>query len=314
MNIEKIEFKKEREQKNGEKLLISLKGKIPAIDKVPTLKILESFITDNHISENMVANKRFLEIATSSCIEKELEISYQNKSKIQEKVKFVDGLLKAYYYENQENGLKIAYDETSKLNISASLIEVLEKDSQIRLELEYLLSKLTRLNEMETQIISADERRISAIYKVFYNKKADFNEPDIELKIQTMIYILTSFGILPIKYNFGREQDFEFPSSTYIKELTQKLRPYGNLGDCEILDQKTKKRITVIGQIIRENAKNEIELQQNLLQISNLIYDKGISNKTSIQELSTISSFSDENSLKLIKTLIEKNATLKDEN
>ena len=117
--------------------------------------------------------------------------------------------------------------------------------------------------------------QIYKIYDLFYGKKPDFQEENIESQFQYMFAILCHFGIGLDEIHFYQNSQ-KIPTSHYLKSMINSMRPYVNvqeiLEDVALLPDVAK-RIQIIGQNICSST-NEKDKMKHLKEISQILYTK----------------------------------------
>lgn len=287
---------------------ISTKDNID-LDKINTL--LEDF-TKNHRHNCMEENITIVRTMMRDFEEKLLIISYQNKSG-SEIVKYDNNNLILYKNNNNEvnctDGFKIKYEPTSgiKLNYNNHNID-LAKYSSIRPvseEITKILEKIYSLINAKAITLDNYDKALIGIYKLFYNETPDFSSKEINVKIQTMMFILAEFGIGLYEFKIYKKE--RIPLSLELQQKINKLYPLGEVDDINVkISKETKKIISIVGEYIRNTIPNEQSKNEALIKISKVIYAKKylLSYDCTIKEISNYTGYTfDEvnSSLKLVK-------------
>lgn len=202
-------------------------------------------------------------------------------------------------------GFIFTYSKQNGINISSPKKQELEKVKNL------INNEMNQLKELENVMpitLNHDSTLLCEIYKLFYNELPDFSEKEINLKIQTMMCILSEFGITLENYsNFQVYSDSKFPISINLSYLVDKLTPLGKINKIEEpvpLSEEAIKEIRTIGQTITSST-NDIE---EVMKISRILYDKThrLSSSASIEEMSEFTKCSSEevkNTIQLVKKI-----------
>lgn len=163
--------------------------------------------------------------------------------------------------------------------------------------------------------LNREEKLLIEIYKLFYNENPDFLNKEINIKIQTMVFILSSFGVsLSDNYNFSLYKDEKAPFSINLAILINKLYPFGeveNIKDNVKLNKEIEKIIKIVGQCIRDVISSEEDLNNALAVISKILYAKmyclsSSADANRISEFTECTTEEVESSIKLVKKIKNK--------
>ncbi len=192
-------------------------------------------------------------------------------------------------YEENEANIQISYQSNGKKeDLKFSNISI--EDSA---ELKNIMEKTTiQVNDLKNyQPQKSFVLAYSQIYKIyclFYGKKPNFQEENIEEQFQYMLAILVHFNICLNEVTFHQNSK-KIPTSYYLKSMINALRPYMNVED--ILENvpihpKIAKEIQIIGQNICSQT-DEINKIHYLKIISQVLYAKEwcLSSRASTMEI-----------------------------
>ena len=143
--------------------------------------------------------------------------------------------------------------------------------------LEIELDKFKDISTASAKEISQEGKTLYEIYKLFYGETPDFSSKDIQIKMQAMMVILSSFGISIDEYCFHKQAILEeIPSSLILYQDIYNMIPFGRIEkmSCPIqLNEQSKKIVEIVGQEIRKYISVNGEEIKNLINISNMIDD-----------------------------------------
>lgn len=281
------------------------------LDKIAVL--LEDFI-NNHRHSNMIENIRIVRTILKDCEEKVLDVFYQDE-KVLEHVKYDNSNLILYEKSKKEENnecfdrYKIKYEIPYGIKLDYNNHEIYIEDYS---GIELLANKMTEITKQiyylkhaEAIVLNTDDKALIEIYKLFYNDNPDFSSKDINIKVQTMMYILAEFGIsLEDNYSFSLCGKVKMPASLSLEQMVNKLYPLGevsSLEDSVKLAEEPKKIIKIVGETIRETIKNEA-----LITISKVIYAERycLSSNSDVKKISEFTGHTTnevESSIKLVK-------------
>lgn len=168
-------------------------------------------------------------------------------------------------YQNQEEKDQIKF-ETASINNYNELKSFME---------DTILQVNALKNYQPVKNVTPAYNQIYKIYDLFYGKKPDFQEENIESQFQYMFAILCHFGISLDEIHFYQNSQ-KIPTSHYLKSMINSMRPYVNvqeiLEDVALLPDVAK-RIQIIGQNICSST-NEKDKMKHLKEISQILYTK----------------------------------------
>ena len=168
-------------------------------------------------------------------------------------------------YQNQEEKDQIKF-ETASINNYNELKSFME---------DTILQVNALKNYQPVKNVTPAYNQIYKIYDLFYGKKPDFQEENIESQFQYMFAILCHFGISLDEIHFNQNSQ-KIPTSHYLKSMINSIRPYvdvqGIFEDVALLPDVAK-RIQIIGQNI-SSATNERDKLKFLKEISQILYTK----------------------------------------
>lgn len=286
-------------------------------------KLLDDFI-NNHKHDYMIKNVTIIRTMLEDCEEKLLVISYEDE-KGSEFVKFINSNL--YLYESSkleennkyDNRYKIKYEPFSgiKLDYNNHKFDVTDHlDFELASkEIKEMLQQIYCLMNVKAIKLNREEKLLIEIYKLFYNENPDFLNKEINIKIQTMLFILSSFGVsLGDNYNFSLYKDEKAPFSINLAILINKLYPFGeveNIKDNVKLNKEIEKIIKIVGQCIRDVISSEEDLNNALAVISKILYAKmyclsSSADANRISEFTECTTEEVESSIKLVKKIKNK--------
>ena len=124
--------------------------------------------------------------------------------------------------------------------------------------------------------------RLTTLYKLFYNEEFNFNDQDIEVKVQSMLFILAFFDI-SIKGLDNFDMNDGMPKIVMLHEVISKLILDNSNSDD--LSENVKNKVRYIG----EEVKNTTNSLDDLIKLSLIFYKAytliapGYYNKTSFK-------------------------------
>ncbi len=229
---------------------------IECVDDKNKDKIID-YINNSDFSNmyELVLNIRLL---LENCGEEQIIINYETKGE-KEYIKFEKQRLTMYEKSISENDLilKGKYYLNYGLDISYNIEDIYAKKNFVQKHIIAMLDEVSNLQKYGMIPVSEEERKLINLYKNFYDEPIDFNDEQINFKLQSMMNILSYLGVTIEKYNlFIRWNDREVPTNTNIEKSIDRLKPYGKI--CEFDDTK-----------IERNVENKINL------VNSIIYNKG---------------------------------------
>lgn len=191
-------------------------------------------------------------------------------------------------YVNKE---LIIYKKTSSLNEETASIKYEKKkemafsfsnptvecspSNEIVEFVQMQVKELHSLQNISPIILDRDAKKLCEIYQLFYQKNPNFSSKTENIKVQTMMSILTSVGVsLGEDYAFSLYPHIEMPISYKLEEIVHKLSPLGEISDIDKpvpLNKKVKEIIKMVGQSLKEQIEEEKEIEMLIL-LSNVIY------------------------------------------
>lgn len=179
--------------------------------------------------------------------------------------------------KNEDVLFNAKFIEPLEFNFSFSSIEKNKTIQMDNLEMQKNISRIMRKIYFFENIcpIQLDYcvKKLCNFYKLFYGENPNFSDKDINIKFQTMMYILNIYDI---------EEDYIFTTNTYnnqsvalSNELTiqvEKLKPLGKIKEFDNLNENNyTKRIQIIGNFVKEYTQNDIN---NMIKLINILYAK----------------------------------------
>lgn len=256
-----VEFKKYESY-----LKLTYRGRVDTIkedDKEKAEELIDAVLgkKKKDIFQNLRRNIELIRIILRESPEEYLTINYED-DQCSEKVQYSGRKLRSYklYKEGKAGGwiVRVNWSEDRELEITIY-------DKYLQFDNKKMLNwVMDRIYSMEKNFFLWDSEELIKIYEVFYNEYPDFNEENINIKIQIMLKILAQFNI---------SFDFTKKLSTILGFLTKasKLLPIEELVEymrnqsvlCNIDKEAT---IKAIGEIVRETMNNENakELESNV--------------------------------------------------
>lgn len=296
---------------------------IPKNENINLAKIenlLEDFL-NNHRSNNMIEIVTIIRTIFKDCEEKLLVIFLSDENEA-ELIKYVNAELFLYekskreendeYYDRYKikyeppYGINLEYNNPETELIDYSSVELVSK------EITEILKQIYYLKSIKAVILDRNDIALIQMYKLFYNENPNFSNKDINIKVQTMMYILSEFGIsLDANYGFNLWGTEKMPVSLNLKQRVNKLYPLGevlNIEDSIKLADEPKKIIKIVGESIREVIANEQDQNEALITISKIIYASRycISSNSDVNKLSEFTKRSTDevkSSIKLVKRI-----------
>lgn len=290
------------------------------LDKINVL--LEDFIK-NHNHDSMIENVTIVRTILKDYEEKLLVIYYSDE-KGSELVKYDNSNLFLYEKNKIEekrecfNKYKIKYEQPYgiKLDYNSREIEFADSIELASKEIPEMLQQIYYLKNIKAIVLDKDDEILIKIYKCFYNENPDFSSKDINVRVQTMMFILSQFGFsLGDNYGFHLYGKVKMPISLELRQKVNRLYPLGEISIVENsiveISEEAKKIIKIVGRNIREAISCEQSEIEALITISRVIYSERyyLSANSSVKK---ISEFTDctldqvESCLKLVKCIESK--------
>lgn len=267
------------------------------LDKIEVL--LEDFI-HNHRHNYMPENISILRTILKDCQENSLVVFYQDE-RGSEFVEYDNNNLLFYERRKKEENsehyrYKIKYSSATGIEIDYHNPETDMADYQsIELtskEITDMLQQIYYLKKAKAIVLDRDDKALIEIYKLFYNENPDFSSKDINIKVQTMMSILSAFGIsLDSDYGFSLCKKEKIPLSLNLEQRVNKLYPLGEASSPEYsikLAEEPKGIIKIVGEAIRETITNKQDQNEALITISKVIHAKRycLSSNSDIRKIS----------------------------
>lgn len=291
------------------------------LDKIEML--LDNFI-NNHKHNCMEENVKIVRTILKDLGEKSLVI-FCHDEKITEVVKYYNDNLILYEKEKIEEGIeyynryKIKYDPTSGIKLEYNNREInIDDYSCVKLvskEITEIMEKIYYLKNVKSINLNRNDKIIIEIYRLFYNENPDFSSKDINIKVQTMMSILSEFGVVLYDYSgFSLCGKAHMPVSFNLEQLIDKLYPFGevsNVKDNIKLAKEYKKIIRVAGECIMEAISKQQNQNEALILISKVIHARRycLPFNSSDKELASFvesTTAGVESSIKLVKSIENK--------
>ena len=238
---------------------------------------LEEFI-HTKCRNDMLKNIMMIRTILDSVEEKSLVVSYEDENTL-EIVKY--DCTNLYFYQKQRKNktLEITYmPNHGGLQIKDNYCD-LEDYSTVQNVFKELASAIDRIHDLtkvKKIILDENSKRMIEIYKVFYQENPNFQSKDINIRMQTMMSILSYFD-LSVDYDFCLLGKMMMPISLQLEQDVERLYPFGEIDEVEdnvSLVQEAKKEIEIIGEAIRENISGRKELNEKLITTSRVLHAK----------------------------------------
>lgn len=238
---------------------------------------LEEFIHAK-CRNDMLKNIMMIRTILDSIEEKSLVVSYEDENTL-EMVKYDCTNLYFYQKQRKDKTLEIIYmPNHGGLQIKDNYRD-LEDYSTVQTVSKELVSAIDRIHDLtrvKKIILDENSKRMIEIYKVFYQENPNFQSKDINIRMQTMMSILSYFD-LSVGYDFCLLGKMMMPISLRLEQDVERLYPFGEIDEVEdnvSLVQEAKKEIEMIGQAIRENLSGRKELNEKLITTSRVLHAK----------------------------------------
>lgn len=294
-----------------------------SFDSDKTELLLEGFI-NNRKHNSMMETVAIVRTMFRDCEEKLLEIRYRNE-KEEEFVKYKSSdlllytIIKKQEINNHYTRYKIRYESEYGLKFEHRNDEFDVADFSridfVSEEVKDTLEKVYHLKNTEALVFNNEKKLLTEIYKLFYNETPDFSNKDIDVKIQTMMYILVEFGIsLGDDYRFSLYGKQKMPFSIKLARLVENLYPFGEVIDVKEgirLKKEAESVIKIVGECVRETISNEKNQNKALITISKILYARMYclssgANISEISEFTKRTSEEVETNIKLVKKIKNK--------
>lgn len=248
------------------------------IEKLENL--LTNFIT-NHKKSELISVITGIRTILNNFDEKALSISYDFDNK-KEFIIYINSSLSLYekiIKNNNKNVYSFTYDSLNGIKLdynTRNAIDEYSKLKSIKNEISKDIENTYSFMDAEAIYLDEDDKTIIEIYKLFYEENPDFSDKDIEMKIQSMLSILSGFGIsLNFDYSFNLDDD-KVPMSLVLKQKINRLCSYGKIDEVKdnvTLNKEAQKTIKSVGETIRNIAYCKQDLNDILIAISKMLYE-----------------------------------------
>lgn len=318
MSLNNVEFNECIQEKNGDSFEFRYEGtqKNDNIDKNKVQELITKFMNKYH--GDMVTNVKFLRTILRDYDERLLVISYQN-NEVKETIKFDNSHISLF--EKKDKNSKFAENFIVKFtpsdNISFMFTDAnnnvvdysnIENISDI---ITKVLQEIYYLSHAKTIGLDQDSKVIVEVYKLFYNENPDFSDKNINIKIQTMLSILTEFCISVGDYGFSLSGKRKIPMSMNLSNLVYELFPLGEIKEIDNpikLREDAEKTISIVGEEIRNAIDSTDNREEALITISKVLHATryNLSSTASVQDVAKYTDcLSDEieSSMKLVKRI-----------
>lgn len=255
----------------------------------------------------------------------ELFVFYFENNKNFEQVKYDLGHLFLFEMKRTENdgeryyvkfepqsGIRIDYNyRDEQVNLASPIGS--QCFTQKTSEVMNLIGNLVDITPTKLETLDED---LIQVYKAFYNENPDFSDPNINIKVQSMLVILEEFGLKFFdKYNYyfiHYMQGNSYPNSPDLEVRINELYPYGEIEVDENnsrLTEKAKKRMKIINESIL-TAIGDNDLVEALKVISTVVFTSKRNLATDqsdvISKFTSIDIQTVEDNLKLVRKIKEK--------
>lgn len=197
-----------------------------------------------------------------------LEISISNNfTELQ--VTYINGQLSSYKeekYIDKENKVIFNYKKDNKydFNFSGTENEDYPCENLVSLFEDYVKTK-RMLQKISGITLDYNDELLFKVYKIFYDENPDLCDKNINIKIQTMIAVLTQFNIC-LNYPLSVYTQGKMPQNLNLSEKIKTLRALEKIDTCDLTSVKLvyshEKEIKEIGKIMRENDIDLITLSK----------------------------------------------------
>ena len=235
-----------------------------------TNKLLDNFLylLDDH--SDIYKDIEFLRTILKEYEEKKLVVIYENAD-MREVIKYDNSVLTWAHkvYKNSDKEISFNIEKGFEYNKSK-----ISDFKNVASEVTVFLDRLTKLCDIKPRQINHEESVLISVYRAFYKENPDFTAENINLRIQTMMSILSAYNITICDYDSSSDfREKEYPESLHLLITVNSLFPYGEICDEKIkLDDKNKRIIESVGESIRNSVEDESELDNTLVNISKTIH------------------------------------------
>ena len=274
----------------GESIEVKYEG-IPLkqdIDEDEVKRMIRNFV-DNHKHDNMIENVTILRTILREYQEISLDVIVSCDDE-KEKVFYLN-LYNLHWFNFTKNSqkYKIKYDNIMGLELNYhNEVDNLKKYTD---DLSDIMKYISDLSNVGPIIINDNDKALIEIYKLFYKENPDFSSKDINVKVQTMMSILSEFGItLDCDYAFYLMGKKKMPMSLKLKEMVKKMYPFGVVNEVKDnikLADESRKIIEIVGDSIMDVIHDEDDMNEALITISKVIHASryNLSSKANVREI-----------------------------
>lgn len=274
----------------GESIEVKYEG-IPLkqdIDEDEVKRMIRNFV-DNHKHDNMIENVTILRTILREYQEISLDVIVSCDDE-KEKVFYLN-LYNLHWFNFTKNSqkYKIKYDNIMGLELNYhNEVDNLKKYTD---DLSDIMKYISDLSNVGPIIINDNDKALIEIYKLFYKENPDFSSEDINVKVQTMMSILSEFGItLDCDYAFYLMGKKKMPMSLKLKEMVKKMYPFGVVNEVKDnikLADESRKIIEIVGDSIMDVIHDEDDMNEALITISKVIHASryNLSSKANVREI-----------------------------
>lgn len=274
----------------GESIEVKYEG-IPLkqdIDEDEVKRMIRNFV-DNHKHDNMIENVTILRTILREYQEISLDVIVSCDDE-KEKVFYLN-LYNLHWFNFTKNSqkYKIKYDNIMGLELNYhNEVDNLKKYTD---DLSDIMKYISDLSNVGPIIINDNDKALIEIYKLFYKENPDFSSEDINVKVQTMMSILSEFGItLDCDYAFYLMGKKKMPMSLKLKEMVKKMYPFGVVNEVKDnikLADESRKIIQILGDSIMDVIHDEDDMNEALITISKVIHASryNLSSKANVREI-----------------------------
>lgn len=294
------------------------------IDTTKIEELLNDFM-DNENHTDMIRNVSFLRTILKDYKEKLLVVYYED-DKGTELVKYDNSNL--FLFEKSQknddndeltNSYNMKYDSSYGITIDYSgEVAYMDNYSDVQTTSENIskmMNHIYQLKRVHAIELDRDSKALVEIYKLFYNENPNFSDKSISVKVQTMMSILSEFGIsLGDDYSFTNLPKLKLPLSLTLANLVKKLYPFGEINyivEPVKLAEHSKNIIKIVGENIRKTIEQVDNKDEILVKISQIIYASRYklstnANVNEICEFTNLSSDEVKSSIRLVKRIENK--------
>ena len=274
----------------GESIEVKYEG-IPLkqdIDEDEVKRMIRNFV-DNHKHDNMIENVTILRTILREYQEISLDVIVSCDDE-KEKVFYLN-LYNLHWFNFTKNSqkYKIKYDNIMGLELNYhNEVDNLKKYTD---DLSDIMKYISDLSNVGPIIINDNDKALIEIYKLFYKENPDFSSEDINVKVQTMMSILSEFGItIDCDYAFYLKKKKKMPMSLKLKEMVKKMYPFGVVNEVKDnikLADESRKIIEIVGDSIMDVIHDEDDMNEALITISKVIHASryNLSSKANVREI-----------------------------